>query len=140
MVYLANANSGMTDIREIRIVPTLASPSSVLVQHLPLFVCVCVFVFVFVCVISLQQALKNLLKISPKSIQNRSWRRLGGIEVVFLCETSIKLQKKVVVLPRREHREVSHARTESLLFFRIEGCTVLFVGFSAAEHVGHFTC
>ena len=98
------------------------------------------FVFVCVCVISLQQALKNLLKISPKSIQNRSWRRLGGIEVVFLCETSIKLQKKVVVLPRREHREVSHARTESLLFFRIEGCTVLFAGFSAAEHVGHFTC
>ena len=107
-----------------------------------LCLCLCVkkHVCVCVCVISLQQALKNLLKISPKSIQNRSWRRLGGIEVVFLCETSIKLQKKVVVLPRREHREVSHARTESLLFFRIEGCMVLFVGFPAAEHVGPFTC
>ena len=66
--------------------------------------------------------------------------RAQTTKVVFLLETSIKLQKKVVVLPRREHREVSHARTESLLFFRIEGCTVLFAGFSVAEHVGHFTC
>ena len=70
----------------------------------------------------------------------RSAAERKAVKVVFLLETSIKLQKKVVVLPRREHREVSHARTESLLFFRIEGCTVLFAGFSAAEHVGHFTC
>ena len=80
---------------------------------------------------------------SPKAAP-RHTSGVGGraqtIKVVFLLETSIKLQKKVVVLPRREHREVSHARTESLLFFRIEGCTVLFAGFSAAEHVGHFTC
>ena len=46
------------------------------------------------------------------------------VKVVFLLETSIKLQKKVVVLPRREHREVSHARIESLLFFKIALTTV----------------
>ena len=59
---------------------------------------------------------------------------------MFLCETSIKWQKKVVVSSRRDDIEVPHARTKSLLFLRIEGCTVRFAGFSAAEHVGHFTC
>ena len=47
----------------------------------------------------------------------RSRQEREAVKVVFLLETSIKLQKKVVVLPRREHREVSHARIESLLFF-----------------------
>ena len=52
------------------------------------------FAIVFGCVISLQEALENLLKISPESMQNRCRRRLGGIESGVFVRDICQVAKK----------------------------------------------